>query len=131
MTKNLKLFALFSLLWAVPYYWILDWSIADMSGRWPIFAVAGVAFMVGFSVVGYLLGRGDDESAVRYNLRHAYASASCLPVVFVGSLWVILFRPLASMALAVYLAIMAVVLIIGVIEYSCSIKGMSSKKLFK
>lgn len=94
-------------------------------------ALAGMTYGFGFALVGFLLGRPDDQSAVRYNLGHAYAAVGNIVSAGVGTLWILAFRPSAIGAVPVYVAIIVAFAAIGVVLARRSIKGMSRERLFQ
>lgn len=131
MTRNLKWYLVFSVSWSVVFFATLDWGLAGGQHRWPL-AIAGIVYGLGFALLGYLLGRPDDQSAVRYSLRHAYAAVSSVASATIGVAWLVLFRPPGMMsALPFYVIVIAVIAALGVWYARRSIKGMSPEELFR
>jgi len=132
MTRNLKWYLVFCVIWSVVFFAALSWGLADERHRWPYLATAGVVYGLGFALLGYLLGRPDDQSAVRYSLRHRYAAVSSVASATIGIAWLLLFRPPGMMpALPFYVIVIAVVAAVGVWCARRSIKGMSPEELFR
>jgi len=130
MTRNLKWYIAFSVAWSVMFFVSLNWGLDDPRGRWPYIAIAGVTYGVGFWLLGYLLGRSDEQSAVRYSLRHAYAAVSSIVSATIGTLWTVFFRP-ATVLSILYIAIIVILALVGVAQARRSIKGMSNEELFQ
>jgi hypothetical protein len=131
MTRNLKVFAAFSLGWSVAFFAVLNWGTEASSERWPYIVAAAAAYGTGFALVGRWLGKHDDQSKVRYSLEHAYSATSNLISAGAGSLWIGLFRPQESWFLAVYLPLVLALAWLGFRSYQRSIKGIKSDQLFK
>jgi hypothetical protein len=131
MTNNLKLYILFSLLWSIVFFAALNWGTAESSSRWPYITLSAVIYGSGFALVGYILGKQDDQSKARYSLEHAYSATSQIVSVTVGAIWIIFFRPQQSWFLLMYIPFFALLAILGYINYKKSIKGMDKKELFK
>lgn len=131
MTRNLKLYLAFSVVWSVAFFAALNWGLADPERRWPCIAAAGIGYGLGFAVLGFLLGRADDQSAVRYDLGRAYSAVSTSASAAIGTLWIIFFRPSDIVAVPIYLAVIAVLWIISAVQARRTIKGMSAEDLFK
>lgn len=131
MTTNLKLYVLFSILWSIGFFAVLNWGTALSSERWPYIIIYAIIFCIGFAAVGSLLQKGDQQSKIRYSLEHAYSATSQIVSVVVGSIWLIFFKPKDAWTLALYLPFFALFAVIGYLEYKKSIKGMSNKDLFK
>lgn len=131
MTRNLKLYLAFSLTWSVTFFTALNWGLADPRDRWPYIIAASVTYGLGFALVGYLLGRPDDQGAVRYDLRRAYSAVSNVASAVVGTLWIIFFQPSGLAGIPIYLAAIVVFWTIGAMQARRSIKGMSAEELFQ
>lgn len=131
MTANLKLYVLFSILWSVAFFTALNWGTANSEERWPYILISAVTYGLGFALIGYLLGKPDDQSKVRYNLEQAYTATSNITSAVIGSIWIVFFKPQDRWTLAVYLPIIVIVAFIGYLNYKKSIKGMDKKELFK
>lgn len=131
MTKNLKWYLMFSVVWSLAFFTVLDWGIADPQSSRPYVLGAAIAYGLGFALVGHLLGRPDDQAAVRYDLRSAYAAVSSLVSAAIGTLWILFFQPSAIRGIPVYLAAIAALWVIGAIHAKRSIKGTSAKELFQ
>lgn len=140
MTKNLKWFLAFSLLWSTAFFAVLHSSLRVPAGPWLRIGAAGpwlqvgaaaVIYGIGFAVLGSLLGRGDAQSEVRYSLGYAYAAVGNIASATVGVLWIVFFRPYTFWDTVPYLSIIAVFTVIGAIQARRSIKGMSNSVLFR
>lgn len=131
MTKNLKWYLAFSVLWSVAFFAVLNSWLSVPAGPWLQIAAAGVIYGVGFAVLGSLLGRGDAQSEVRYSLGYAYAAVGNIASATVGVLWVVFFRPVTFWDTVPYLSIIAVFAVIGAVQARRSIKGMSNSVLFR
>jgi len=131
MTRNLKWYLVFSVVWSVAFFAVLNSWLSLPAGAWPEIAVAGVIYGVGFAVLGSLLGRGDAQSKVRYSLGYAYGAVGNIASAAIGTLWVVLFRPGTPLDTVPYLSIIAVFAVIGAVQARRSIKGMSNAALFR
>lgn len=131
MTRNLKAYLVFSIIWSVLFFAVLGWGIANSAERWPYILLAAVTYGGGFGLVGYYFGKRDDQSRVRYSLGDAYGATSNLTSAVIGSIWIVLFRPGDAWTVAIYLLLMAVVAVLGLIKYRKSIKGMKNTELFQ
>lgn len=131
MTRNLKCYLAFSIGWSVVFFAMLGWALTEPVSRWPFAAGGGIIYGLGFALGGYLLGRPDDQSKVRYNLGYAYAAVSNIASAVVGTIWIILFRPSGLVGVPVYLAVIAVFGIAGVAMHRKSIKGISAEDIFQ
>lgn len=131
MTRNLKWYLAFAVIWSVAFFTALDWALGDPRYRWPYILTAGVVYGVGFYLVGYLLGKRDDQSAVRYDLRLAYSAVSNLASATIGTIWIVFFQPSGLPGVPVYLAALAVFWAIGIIKTRRTIKGMPAEELFQ
>lgn len=132
MTRNLKLFILFSLLWSIPFFVALNWVQADSNSRGPWMLLFSTVYGVGFSIVAKNLGKRDDQHKVRYSLGVRYGFASLLASAFVGSIWIILWQPdqLGSFAFS-YITAVIIGLAIAYYLSRKGIKGMPKKEIFK
>lgn len=131
MTRNLKWYLAFSVVWSVTFFTTLNWGLADPRYRWPYIVAASIIYGLGFALTGYLLGRPDDQSAVRYDLRRAYSAVSNLASATIGTLWILFFQPSGLRWIPVYLAVAAVFWTVGGLQARQSIKGMSAEDLFQ
>lgn len=131
MTKNLKWYLAFAAAWSVAFFTALDWGLGDPRYRWPYIITASILYGVGFYVVGYLLGKHDDQSAVRYDLRLAYSAVSNLASAVIGTVWIVLFQPSGLPGVPVYLAALAIVWAIGITRARRTIKGIPAEELFQ
>ncbi len=131
MTTNLKLYAIFSILWSIGFFYALNWGTSASEERWPYIVISAITYGLGFAIVGFLLGKSDDQSKVRYSLSAAYSATSNIVSAIIGSIWIVFFKPQDRWTLAVYLPIIAIVAYIGYLTYKKSIKGMDNKELFK
>jgi hypothetical protein len=131
MTRNLKAYLAFSVVWSLTFFTSLNWGLVDPRYRWPYIIAASVIYGLGFALVGYLLGRPDDQSAVRYDLRRAYSAVSNIASATIGTLWIIFFQPSGRAGIPIYITILVAFWIVGGIQARCSIKGMSAEELFQ
>jgi len=131
MTKNLKWFLAFSLLWSAAFFAVLHSSLRVPAGPWLQVGAAAVIYGIGFAVLGSLLGRGDAQSEVRYSLGYAYAAVGNIASATVGVLWIVFFRPYTFWDTVPYLSIIAVFAVIGAVQARRSIKDMSNSVLFR
>ncbi len=131
MTKNLKWYLAFSVVWSLTFFTALNWGLVDPRYRWPYIIAASITYGLGFALAGYLLGRRDDQSAVRYDLRRAYAAVSNMASATIGTLWIIFFQPSGLVGVPIYVAILVAVWLLGGIQARRSIKGMSAEELFQ
>jgi predicted MFS family arabinose efflux permease len=131
MTRNLKRYAFFSVIWSLLFFTALNWGTAAAEQRGPYILLAAVVYGVGFALMGGFLGKRDDESKVRYSLGQAYSAVSNLASAAIGGVWIVLFRPEQLWQFALYSAVIAAIFIIGIVNYRRSIKGMSNKDLFR
>lgn len=132
MTRNLKLFILFSLLWSVPFYTALNWVQADEATRGPWMLLFSTLYGVGFSIAGKQLGKHDDQSRVRYSLGIRYGFASLLSSALVGVIWVIVWKPSQLQSFVLYFGT-SIIIGLAIASYLSrhGIKGMPKKELFK
>ena len=119
------------MLWSVGFFIALDWGTAEADERGIYIALAAITYAVGFTVAGYLLGKPDDQSKVRYNLKDAYAAVSNITSAIMGSIWLVFFKPQDAWTLGIYLPIIVLVGWIGYLNYKKSVKGMDNKELFQ
>lgn len=131
MTRNLKLFALFSALWSVPFFMVLHWMLFNPEVRGPIMLLAAPLYGIGFSVAGHHLGKRDDQSKVRYGLRTRYGLTSTIVSILAGGVWIVGWRHDHWWELVVYGLILVVGLIITYIISKNSIKSIPKGQLFK
>lgn len=132
MTRNLKLFILFSLLWSVPFFAVLNWVQADESARGPWMLLFSTLYGLGFAIAGKQLGKKDDQHKVRYSLGIRYGFASLLASAFVGSIWIIFWHPdqLGSFAFS-YITAVIIGLAIAYYLSRKGIKGVPKREIFK
>ena len=131
MTKNLKRYLAFSLLWSAAFFAVLNSWLRVPAGPWLQIAAAAVIYGIGFAVLGSLLGRGDTQSEVRYGLGYAYAAVGNIASAAIGVVWVVFFRPITLWDTVPYLSVIAVFALIGAVQARRSIKGMSNSVLFR
>jgi hypothetical protein len=131
VTRNLKVFAGFSVIWSLAFFVVLNWATLNSEQRWPAILGAAVVYGTGFAVVGRFLGRRDDQSSVRYSLEYAYSATSHWISAVIGSLWMLFFRPSDAWFLLLYLPVITLLAWLGYRSYQKSIKGIKSSKLFQ
>lgn len=131
MSRNLKIYLAFSVVWSLMFFAVLDWATADTHSRWWACALGGLAYGVGFAVLGYVLGRPDDQREVRYSLNYAYAAVSNITSAVIGTAWILLFKPEAYWWLFVYVPIVVFFIVYGLAVQRRTVKGFSDQELFR
>ena len=131
MTRNLKIYTLFCILWSLLFFTGLNWGTALPEERGLFIGVFALTYGLGFALLGYLLGKNDDDSKVRYGLSQAYSATSNFTSAIIGGVWVVFFKREDLWSLVLYSVGIAVLLAIGVYNYKKSIKGMKNKDLFQ
>lgn len=131
MTKNLKWYSVFGAMWSLAFFTALNWGLVDPRYRWPYIIAASITYGLGYALMGYLLGRSDDQGAVRYDLRRAYSAVSNVASAVIGTLWIIFFQPSGLVGVPIYLTAIAVLWTVGAMQARRSIKGMSAEELFQ
>jgi MFS family permease len=131
MTRNLKLFALFSVVWSIPFFMVLHWMLFNPESRGPIMLLASPIYGIGFSVAGHHLGKRDDQSKVRYGLGIRYGLTSTIASILVAGVWIVGWRHNHSWELLVYGIILVLGLGVAYILSKNSIKSIPKQKLFK
>ena len=90
MTKNLKWFTAFGLIWSAIFYTSLNWAITETADFTPI--LLAIVYGFGFYIAGNLLGEREKKSKNK-NLSSLYA-ISALFTSFLGAVaWVIWWQP--------------------------------------
>lgn len=130
MTKNLKLYSLFAVVWSVVFYLILNWGVGDANRRWPVMWSVGLVYGCGFAAVGKYLGRRE-KGPIRHNVRATYVATSMLISGSIDALWVILFQPNQWVELLIFVLIASGFTGYTFVKYRDSIKGMKGEELFK
>jgi hypothetical protein len=130
MTRNLKIFALFSFLWSLPFFAFLNWVLENSDRRGPLMLLASLVFGIGFSIAGKRLGHSDHE-VVSYpkGLRYGLV-AGVIPSV-VGGIWVIGWHKDHLSYLVSYIVSIFIGLVIYYAIARRTIKGMPKRKLFQ
>jgi hypothetical protein len=131
MTRNLKRFVVFSILWTVPYFAAMH-SLLLGSGvhSGPMTSVT-ILFVVLLSTVQRNLMDRDDRRAVRYDLDLRYAIVAVMASSVVFLVWVFAV-PSHAVALLMGNAFAAAVLIaVNYFHGRSRIKGMSNEELFR
>lgn len=131
LTKNLKLYLLFCIVWSLLFFTALNYALLMPEQRWPLVVISALVYGVGFWIVGYMLGKRDDQSKVRYGLEDAYSATSNISSAIIGGLWILFFKLESAWALVIYFLIIVTVAFIGYSKYRKSIKGMKNKELFQ
>jgi hypothetical protein len=133
MTKNLKLFSLYSVVSSVVFFAILNWMLYDPHKRGIVMGLVYVLYAVGFSLLGRHLGGRDSQRSVRYNLRVRYGITPAIIATLIGVLWVLLFHRARSflIVLVIYSAVVILCLAIGFAFSKIGVKGISKGKMFK
>lgn len=68
MTRNLRLFAAFCVLWSVAFFYVLNWALYAPEERSLYILVAAITYGIGFGISGFLFGRADSARNSRLNL---------------------------------------------------------------
>ncbi len=130
MTKNLKLFALFSIGWSIIFFSVLNWGIVNPNHRWPVMWVGAFVYGIGFSILGKYLGKRE-KGAIRHNIRAAYVATSTGISGIIGALWVALFHPDQWWQIIAFAVIAGGFTWHVFVKYRNSVKGMKGEELFK
>jgi len=130
MTKNLKLFAVISVLWAIPYYLAMH-SLLSAVHSGPITSVT-ILFVVLLSTIQRNLMDRDDRHGVRYDLELRYAVVAMVAstVVFVST-WAFAAPSLVLPMLLGNALAMVVLTVVNYLHGRSRIKGMSNEELFR
>ncbi len=131
MTGNLKLFALFSFLWSIPYFMVLNWMLYNSDKRRIVMLPTYLVFGIGFSIAGHQLGKREDQSKVRYSLGLRYVLVAVMTSAIVGGVWVAFWQRNHFWWLISYVANVIVFLGFLYIFLRRGIKGIPKDKLFK
>lgn len=131
VTRNLKWYAGFAIVWSTAFFAALDWGLAQPRERFLAIIGASVLYGAGFWVMGYALGRDDDQSAVRYDLRRAYSAVSNIASAAVGTVWILGFQRSGMPGIPIYLGGVALFWTLGALQARKSIKGMPAEELFQ
>jgi len=130
MTKNLKLFTVISVLWAIPYYLAMH-SLLSTAHSGPLTSVT-ILFVVVLSTIQRNLMDRDDRHDVRYDLELRYAIVSMVAssVVFVST-WAFAAPSLVLPMLLGNAFAMVVLTVVNYLHGRSRIKGMSNEELFR
>jgi hypothetical protein len=131
MTRNLKLFTIFSIVWPLPFLLVLHWALYDLDKRGPVLFVSSIILGIGFSIAGKQLGKRDDQSKVRYNLAARYILVSSLIPTLEVILLIIGWQKDQSWRLYPAIASILFTFLIIYLFSRNSIKGMRKGKLFQ
>lgn len=131
MTRNLKLFALFSLIWSVAFFSILHWALFDPENRWPTILTAAISYGLGFALMGFLLGKNDLLRHTRRNLGLWYYGVSQIASLLVGGIWILFWKAEEIETLTIMSVIFAFFLAVAALTSRKKIKGIEKEKLFK
>jgi FtsH-binding integral membrane protein len=129
MTHNLKFFALFSFIWSLPFFVVLEWVVQNSDKRGPLMLPTSILFGIGFSVAGRQFGKR--EKPVRYALRLRYGLiAGVIPSV-IGSIWVLGWHRSQINYLLSYVGAIVLCILIYYALNRKTFKGITKKELFK
>jgi uncharacterized membrane protein YeaQ/YmgE (transglycosylase-associated protein family) len=129
MTRNLKLFTLFSVIWSIPFFIMLEWVLQNPDTRGPLMLLTSLIFGIGFSIVGKQLGK--KEKPVRYALGLRYGLiAGVIPSVL-GAIWVLGWHGNQINYLLSYIGAIVLCILIYYVLNQKTIKGITKKELFK
>jgi hypothetical protein len=131
MTKNLKLFSLFCLLWSTLFYSILQWVSLNQDARVIPEIVATIVYTIGFGVVGTYLGKGDSIRDVRFALSVWYGVIAVLIPVAVGAIWLVGWQAGDRVTPFVFAFFTVLALSTGYLLSRNKIKDMSKEELFR
>ena len=123
MTKNLKIFTLFSFLWSIPYFMVLNWMLYDSNKRGIVMLPTYLVFGAGFSIAGQKLGKRDDQRKVRYSIWVRYVTVAVISSAIVGGIWVAIWQRNRAWWLLSYVVNVAAFLVVIYIYSRRSIKG--------
>jgi hypothetical protein len=133
MTKNLKLFALYSLATAILFFATLNWELYNPHKRGVVLALVDLVAIVGFSLMGRYLGKRDrvNQRSVRYSLGVRYGLTAPLIVTIVGVIWILVWRRTYWSALISYAITIILCILVGFYVSRKWVKGSPKGKLFK
>lgn len=108
MTKNLKWFVAFSLIWSVVFYMSLNWAINETADLTPI--LLSIIYGFGFYIVGNQLG--EKEGKVKNKNLSSFYALSALFISFITAVvWITWWQP-EQMSFLIYLAAAYIVAIV-------------------
>lgn len=131
LSANLKRAYIFGIFWSVLFFGVLHWCLFQPDRRWPIILVAAITYGFGYGVAGYMWGKGDDQSKVRYHLGYWYALSGTLTSTLVGGIWVLFFKRDDWEGLVGVLSILFIQIILFKLVGRSTIKGIPKQELFK
>jgi len=132
MTKNLKLFTAFSVLWTIPYFAAMHWLLMGSGVQSGPMTSVTILFVVLLSTVQRNLMDRDDRHDVRYDLELRYALVSIVAssVVFLST-WAFA-APSHGVAMLIgNVFAMVVLTVVNYLHGRSRIKGMSNEELFR
>lgn len=131
LSANLKRAYIFGIFWSVLFFSVLHWCLYQPDQRWPIIVASAITYGTGYSVTGYLFGKRDDQSKVRYSLDYWYSLSGTLTSTLVGGAWVLIFKRDGWGGLVVIVAIILIQITLLRLLTRSTIKGMPRQELFK
>jgi hypothetical protein len=131
MTRNLKLYALFCVLWSVPFFMVLHWMLFNPETRGPIMLLAGPIYGIGFGLAGAWLGSRDSQRAVRYSLGSRYGMTSSVISALAGTIWMVCWRREYLWTIPIYIAITAAFTWYFMVRDRKNIKGTAKERIFE
>jgi hypothetical protein len=130
MTRNLKLFMLFSVVWSVPFFAVLEWMLQNPNTRGPLMPFASIAYGIGFSIAGRYFGRKEDKvSRAPIGLR--YGLFAGLIASAMGLLWALIWHRDHVSYIVSYLIAISLCFVIYFVLAKLTYKGITKKELFK
>jgi len=130
MTRNLRLFAIFSAWWAVVYLAVLYWQVLQAHAPAGVMASTFIFFIVLLTSAEAYLARTDNPREVRYGLRVRYSGISAAASCSVSAIWIVVLRHKLWLAIGLGLASVIVVLAVAWLSGQDKIKGMPKEQLF-
>ncbi len=92
MTRNLRLYILFSLVWSVGFFASLNWCLYNPDKWGWLIGLAATVYGIGFAAMGSYLGSGDSSRNTRINLPLMYGLAASGDSLLIGAVWIWLFE---------------------------------------
>ena len=131
MTRNLGIYILFSLLWSVGFFAILNWCLYSPDNRGWIIGLTATLYGIGFSIMGHYLGSRDSSRNTRTNLPLMYGFAASGDSLIIGAIWILLFENGGWVDFLAILAGNIFFLGIYAIISRKFVKGIPNKELFR
>ncbi len=129
MTKNIKIFAFFSLILSVLFFLILNYSLANFNQRYISYSISVIIIILLYSFTGEYLAQKDNQRKVKTNLTLMYLITPAVINAIIGILWVIIFKR-SLLSLYIYIMIIAACLIFYIIARKFFIKNINKRKIF-